>query len=90
MAYSRKLTAMLGEEVGGRGGGGGAWSGSRRALFPFDQIFQNTLYAHNALYGGIRKLCDIFDKPFRNFLPFFEGGCKICQLRMVKPSTNQN
>ena len=28
---------MLGEEVG-------AWSGGRRALYPFDQIFQNTLY----------------------------------------------
>ena len=36
MAYSHILLVMLGEEVG-------AWSGGRRALFPFDQIFQNFL-----------------------------------------------
>ena len=39
---------MLGEEVGG------AWSGVRGTLFPFDQIFQKTLYVQNILYGGIR------------------------------------
>ena len=39
---------MFGEEVGG------ALSGGRRALFPFDQIFQNTLYVQNILYDGIR------------------------------------
>ena len=39
---------MFGEEVGG------AWSGGRKALFPFEQIFQNTLYVQNILYGGIR------------------------------------
>ena len=33
---------------------GGAWSRGRRALFPFDQIFQKTLYVQNILYGGIR------------------------------------
>ena len=50
MAYSDKLTVMLGERWGE------AWSGRRRALFPFDKTFQNTLYAQNVLYGGIRKL----------------------------------
>ena len=48
MTYSHIRTFMLGEEVGG------AWFGGRMALFPFDQIFQNTLYVQNILYGGIR------------------------------------
>ena len=48
MIYSHILMFMLGEEVGV------AWSGGRRALFPLDQIFQNTLYVQNILYGSIR------------------------------------
>ena len=48
MTYSHIRMFMSGEEVGG------AWSGGRRTLFPFDQIFQNTLYVQNILYGGIR------------------------------------
>ena len=48
MIYSHIRMFMLGEEVGG------AWSGGRGALFPFDKIFQNTLYVQNILYGGIR------------------------------------
>ena len=48
MTYPRIRMFMLGEEVGG------TWSGGRRALFPFNQIFQNTLYVQNILYGGIR------------------------------------
>ena len=48
MTYSHILMFMLGEEVGG------AWSSGRRTLFPFEQIFQNTLYIQNILYGGIR------------------------------------
>ena len=39
MAYFHILMVMLGEEVGGV-----VWGG-RRALFPFDQIFQNILYS---------------------------------------------
>ena len=48
MIYSHIRMFMLGEEVGG------AWSRGRRALSPFDQIFQNTLHVQNILYGGIR------------------------------------
>ena len=48
MTYSHIRMFMSEEEVGG------AWSGGRRTLFPFDQIFQNTLYVQNILYGGIR------------------------------------
>ena len=48
MTFSHIRMFMLGEELGG------TWSGGRRALFPFDQIFQNTLYVQNILYGGIR------------------------------------
>ena len=48
MTYSHIRIFMLGEEVGG------ALSEGRRALFPFDQMFQNTLYVQNILYGGIR------------------------------------
>ena len=48
ITYSHILMFMLGEEVRV------AWSGGRRAFSPFDQIFQNTLYIQNILYGGIR------------------------------------
>ena len=48
MIYSHIRMCMLGEEVGG------AWSGGRRTLFPFDQNFQNTLYVQNILYGSIK------------------------------------
>ena len=67
MIYSHIRMFMLGEEVGG------AWPGGRRALFPFDQIFQNTLYVQNILYGGIRYLRDIFAKSFKISL-FYEGA----------------
>ena len=36
-----------------RAGGGGVVGGTR-ALFPFEQIFENTLYVQNILYGGIK------------------------------------
>ena len=48
MTYSHILMFMLGEGVRG------AWSEGRSALFPFDQIFPNSLYVQNILYCGIR------------------------------------
>ena len=47
MTYSHIRMFMLEEEVGE------AWSWGKRALFPFDQVFQNALYVQNILYGGI-------------------------------------
>ena len=69
---------MLGVAVGG------AWSGGRRALFPFDQIFQIlymfkifcivALGSYVTFSPNLTKFSeggggDVFDKPFRNFLP---------------------
>ena len=42
---------MLGEEVGG------LWSGVKMALFPFDQIFQNTLYIQNIFAKSFKIFC---------------------------------
>ena len=79
----------------------------RRALLPFDQIFENAVYMFKIFYmvalgsyvtfspnlskfSGERRGVTFLTNLSGMFSPFYEGGCKICQLRMMKTLTNQN
>ena len=41
-------------------------------------------------FSGERRGVTILTNLSEIFSPFYEWGCKICQLRMVKTLTNQN
>ena len=104
MSYSHILMVMLGEEVGKRCGLG-EW-GHYFLLTKFFKIHNMfkifymvalgsyvTFSPNLSKYYGRKGNNFFFDRPFRNFLPFFWGrrvGCKICQLRMMKTLTDQN
>ena len=97
MTYSHIRIFMLGEEVGG------AWSGGRRVLFPFDQIFQ-ILYMFK-IFCIVALGSYVTFSPNQNFpgeegvtfltnlseisSPFYEGSFKISQLRMMKTDKSE-
>ena len=104
MSYSHILMVMLGEEVGKRCGLG-EW-GHYFLLTKFFKIHNMFKIFYMMALGSYVTFSPNLSKYYRrkgsNFFltdlseisfPFFEGGgggCKICQLRMMKTLTNQN